>query len=206
MNTAQTRTLYPYWFTTKLIPAKIVGFLTYGIYAIFNVWNFFFYSPARFTNNDIYYWGYAFIGLVLSSLILTLVVYVKKERRFVSSRIRTTKAEDVVIQDITSQDYTSPNAGVTITTTTKKIDQMKDDLKNVEGIGSKIEELLNAAGINTFRELAVANTLDLKNILEQAGSRFKLHNPESWAMQAGLARDGKWSELKEIQDRLVAGR
>ena len=201
MNTATTQTLYTYWFTTKLIPAKILGFLSYLIFAIFNVWNFFFYSPARFVNNDVYYWGYAITGLVLSSLILALVVYVKKERRFISSRVRSSKVEETIIQDITAQDY----SGVTVTTTAKKIDQMKDDLKNVEGIGSKIEELLNSAGINTFRELAVANTLDLKNILEQAGPRFKMHNPESWSMQAGLARDGKWSELKELQDRLVGG-
>jgi predicted flap endonuclease-1-like 5' DNA nuclease len=200
MNTAQTRTLYPYWFTTKLIPAKVLGFLTYAIYAIFNVWNFFFYSPARFVNNDIYYWGYAITGLVLSSLILALVVYVKKERRFISSRVRSSKVDDVIIQDVSAKDYT----GVTVTTA-KKLDEIKDDLKNVEGIGTKIEELLNNAGITTFRELAVANTLDLKNILEQAGARFKMHNPESWAMQAGLARDGKWSELKELQDRIVGG-
>lgn len=203
MNATQTRSLHPYWFTSKLIPAKITGFLTYVIYAIFNVWNFFFYSPARFTNQDAYYWGYAITGLILSSLVLALVVVVKKDRKFISSRVmRASKTEDVIVQDVTSQDY----VGVSVASSAKKIDGIKDDLKNVEGIGTRIEELLNGAGITTFRELAVANTLDLRNILEQAGSRFKMHNPESWAVQAGLARDGKWAELKELQDRLVLGK
>ena len=203
MNATQTRSLHPYWFTSKLIPAKITGFLTYVIYATFNVWNFFFYSPARFTNQDAYYWGYAITGLILSSLVLALVVVVKKDRKFISSRVmRASKTEDVIVQDVTSQDY----VGVSVASSTKKIDGIKDDLKNVEGIGTRIEELLNGAGITTFRELAVANTLDLRNILEQAGSRFKMHNPESWAVQAGLARDGKWAELKELQDRLVLGK
>ena len=203
MNATQTRSLHPYWFTSKLIPVKITGFLTYVIYAIFNVWNFFFYSPARFTNQDAYYWGYAITGLILSSLVLALVVVVKKDRKFISSRVmRASKTEDVIVQDVTSQDY----VGVSVASTTKKIDGIKDDLKNVEGIGTRIEELLNGAGITTFRELAVANTLDLRNILEQAGARFKMHNPESWAVQAGLARDGKWAELKELQDRLVLGK
>lgn len=203
MNATQTRSLHPYWFTSKLIPAKITGFLTYVIYAIFNVWNFFFYSPARFTNKDTYYWGYAITGLILSSLILALIVVVKKDRKFISSRVmRASKTEDVIVQDVTAEDY----VGVSVATGTKKIDGIKDDLKNVEGIGTRIEELLNGAGIRTFRELAVANTLDLRNILEQAGARFKMHNPESWAVQAGLARDGKWAELKELQDRLVLGK
>ncbi len=203
MNATQTRSLHPYWFTSKLIPAKITGFLTYVIYAIFNVWNFFFYSPARFTNQDAYYWGYAITGLILSSLVLALVVVVKKDRKFISSRVmRASKTEDVIVQDVTSQDY----VGVSVASSAKKIDGIKDDLKNVEGIGTRIEELLNGAGITTFRELAVANTLDLRNILEQAGPRFKMHNPESWAVQAGLARDGKWAELKELQDRLVLGK
>ncbi|MBC7406376.1 MAG: hypothetical protein H7230_02820 [Candidatus Parcubacteria bacterium] len=203
MNATQTRSLHPYWFTSKLIPAKITGFLTYVIYAIFNVWNFFFYSPARFTNHDAYYWGYAITGLILSSFVLALVVVVKKDRKFISSRVmRASKTDDVIVQDVTSQDY----VGVSVSSGTKKIDGIKDDLKNVEGIGTRIEELLNGAGITTFRELAVANTLDLRNILEQAGPRFKMHNPESWAVQAGLARDGKWAELKELQDRLVLGK
>lgn len=81
-----------------------------------------------------------------------------------------------------------------------------DDLKRIEGVGPKIEVLLNEGGIRTFAELASSDPNDLKRILVNAGSRFQMHDPTSWPQQAALARDGKWDELKELQDRLDGGR
>ncbi len=81
-----------------------------------------------------------------------------------------------------------------------------DDLKKVEGIGPKIEELLNAAGISTFAQLAGSNTAQLKAILEAAGPRFQMHDTGTWPQQAILARDGKWEALKVLQDELNKGR
>ncbi len=82
----------------------------------------------------------------------------------------------------------------------------KDDLKIVEGIGPKIEELCHNAGIYTFSELADTPAEKLKSILESAGSRFQMHDPTTWPAQAALARDGKWDELKQWQDELNKGR
>ena len=82
----------------------------------------------------------------------------------------------------------------------------KDDLKIVEGIGPKIEELLHNAGIKTWEELGKASTVSLEKILEDAGDRFRMHNPETWAEQAQLADAGKWDELQEYQDFLNGGR
>ena len=48
----------------------------------------------------------------------------------------------------------------------------KDDLKIVEGIGPKIEELFNNAGIYTFAQLSDTSVEKMKSILEAAGSRF----------------------------------
>jgi len=81
----------------------------------------------------------------------------------------------------------------------------KDDLTKIEGIGPKINELLNNAGIFTFNDLASSNYDHLKKILDEAGERFRMHNPTTWPRQAGLAADGFWDELKKLQDHLKGG-
>jgi predicted flap endonuclease-1-like 5' DNA nuclease len=81
-----------------------------------------------------------------------------------------------------------------------------NDLKVVEGIGPKIEGLLKADGINTWSELAAASLDRLKGILAEAGDRYRLADPETWAKQAGLAAEGKWDELKSYQDFLSGGK
>jgi large subunit ribosomal protein L21 len=81
-----------------------------------------------------------------------------------------------------------------------------EDLTIVEGIGPKIAELLRAAGITTFAALADAKVDAIAEILKAGGSRFASHKPDSWPQQAALARDGKWDELKTLQDELVGGK
>jgi len=86
----------------------------------------------------------------------------------------------------------------------KKITQ--DDLKIVEGIGPKIEELYHEAGIKTWKALSETPVEKSKEILIEAGERFIIHNPLTWAKQALLAYQGKWQELKDWQDSLNAGK
>ena len=81
-----------------------------------------------------------------------------------------------------------------------------DDLKLIEGIGPKIEGLLNEAGIHTWAELANADLAKLQAILDEAGSRYRMHDPATWAKQAGLAAEGKWDELETYQDHLQGGK
>ena len=81
-----------------------------------------------------------------------------------------------------------------------------DDLRKVEGIGPKIAELFNAAGINTFAELAATSADRLKEILTEAGSSFATHDPTTWPKQAELAAAAKWDELKAWQDELDRGK
>ncbi|MFN4145936.1 MAG: hypothetical protein ACK4GN_08950 [Runella sp.] len=81
-----------------------------------------------------------------------------------------------------------------------------DDLKVVEGIGPKIEELFNNAGIWTFAQLAATSPERLRDILVAGGSRFQIHDPGTWPEQAALARDGQWEKLKAWQDELNKGR
>jgi subtilisin-like proprotein convertase family protein len=95
--------------------------------------------------------------------------------------------------------------GLDIKTTTsapKPKKSKKDDLTKIEGIGPKINELLNKGGINSFEDLANAKNDTLKKILDDAGPRFKMHDPGSWPRQSKLAADGKWDELKKLQDEL----
>lgn len=86
------------------------------------------------------------------------------------------------------------------------IESVADDLKKVEGIGPKIEGLLNGDGIRTFAKLAATHPQHIADLLSAAGPRFQIHNPETWPQQAALARDGKWDELKDLQKGLVGGR
>lgn len=81
-----------------------------------------------------------------------------------------------------------------------------DDLKRIEGIGPKIEEILRASGIGSFAALAAATPESLRKILASAGERFRMHDPSTWPDQARLAVDGRWAELEEYQDLLVGGR
>lgn len=86
----------------------------------------------------------------------------------------------------------------------KKINQ--DDLKIVEGIGPKIEQLFHAAGIKTWKQLSETPLEKLQSVLDNAGSRFAIHNPSTWAKQCLMAYQGKWKELKEWQQTLNSGK
>ncbi|GAB3267311.1 hypothetical protein GCM10027347_36060 [Larkinella harenae] len=81
-----------------------------------------------------------------------------------------------------------------------------DDLALVEGIGPKIAEALQGAGITTFAQLADSTPESIREILDNAGSQFAAHDPGTWPQQAALARDGKFDELKALQDELNGGR
>ncbi len=76
----------------------------------------------------------------------------------------------------------------------------KDDLKKIEGIGPRIEEILNKQGIYTFKTLRKTDRDTLKSYLTNADKRFSAHETESWPHQAGMAEKGQWEELKIYQE------
>ena len=80
-----------------------------------------------------------------------------------------------------------------------------DDLKKIEGIGPKIAEIFNAAGINTFADLAGTSVEKLSEILADAGSSYASKNPGTWPEQAKLAAEGNWDVLKDLQEKLKGG-
>ncbi|MDP5076989.1 MAG: helix-hairpin-helix domain-containing protein, partial [Nonlabens sp.] len=77
-----------------------------------------------------------------------------------------------------------------------------DDLKKVEGIGPKIASTLVEAGISTFAQLAKTDVAKIAEIIADVRGS---HVPDSWPMQAQLAADGKWDELKKWQDEANGG-
>jgi predicted flap endonuclease-1-like 5' DNA nuclease len=81
----------------------------------------------------------------------------------------------------------------------------RDDLQLIEGIGPKIAEALNNAGVLTFAQLADMTSEALVKIVRDAGVRMVGHG-ESWPQQARLAAEGKLEELKALQSQLNAGR
>jgi len=85
----------------------------------------------------------------------------------------------------------------------KKASGKPDDLKKIEGIGPKIASTLVEAGISTFADLAKAKPAKISEII--AGVRGN-HVPDTWPQQAKLAADGKWDELKALQDKLDGGK
>ncbi len=94
----------------------------------------------------------------------------------------------------------------TVKKTSKKKENVGDDLTKVEGIGPKIAEVLVSAEISTFSILAKTEVEKLQEILAAAGSQFTSHDPGTWPQQASLAAEEKWDELKKLQDELDGGR
>lgn len=80
-----------------------------------------------------------------------------------------------------------------------------NDLRVIEGVGPKMAEILNEAGIVTFKQLATTKVATLREILAAAGSRYKGHNPATWARQAKLAAAGRMDELKTLKAELKGG-
>ena len=81
-----------------------------------------------------------------------------------------------------------------------------DDLKVVEGVGPKIEELCHGIGIRTWFDLSTTEVSLLRTMLADAGPRFRTHDPASWPEQARLLAEGRWQDFKALTDALAGGR
>ncbi len=78
------------------------------------------------------------------------------------------------------------------------------NLKVVEGIGPKIEGILNKAGYVTWQDLADADAETLQNIMHDAGPRYRIHSPQTWQSQIQLCIDKNWLGLIDFQQKLYA--
>jgi ribosomal protein L30 len=80
-----------------------------------------------------------------------------------------------------------------------------DDLTAIEGVGPKIGELLLAAGITNFTQLAAAKVSAIQEILKAAGSRYGMANPGTWPEQAALLAAGDYAGFEKLSEELDGG-
>jgi predicted flap endonuclease-1-like 5' DNA nuclease len=79
-----------------------------------------------------------------------------------------------------------------------------DDLTRIEGVGPRVQEILNANEVRTYADLAATHPEHLRGWLREAGLAFI--DPATWPQQAALAAVGNWEDLKALQADLTAGR
>jgi len=120
----------------------------------------------------------------------------KKTRRSGSAKKKTDTEEDVATAEVVATEIKTP----------KKKAAKADDLMIIEGIGPKIAEVLTAAGIVTFADLAATTAENIKEIMDASEGSFNAADATTWPEQAQLAADGKMDELKELQEKLNGGR
>ncbi len=138
-------------------------------------------------------WGWVLLGLIIG---LALIIALARWQR---QRAQEQEVEYVPPSPVEAEMPTVEEAAGE-----KKSEP--DDLKVIEGIGPKIEQLLYEAGIRTYAQLAATPPDRLREILEAAGPRFRLADPTTWPEQAALAAAGRWDELSELQASLKGGR
>lgn len=81
-----------------------------------------------------------------------------------------------------------------------------DDLTKIEGVGPKLASVLADGGLNSYAAVAAASPEDIQKILDEAEGNYARFSPDTWPQQAQLAADGKWDELKALQDELDGGK
>ncbi len=85
-------------------------------------------------------------------------------------------------------------------------EMLGDDLTRIEGIGSKVQDILKDVGIKTFRDIATTPLYRIKEYLRNAGPQFNMLDASTWTEQALLAAEGRWDELEVRQRELIGGR
>lgn len=124
----------------------------------------------------------------------------ENEAKKTTTRRRRRKKSDV------ADDATATTTKVEKKQVAEKKEEKADDLTKVEGIGPKTAEALNNAGIKSFADLAAKTSENITEILAAAEGNFNAQVPGTWPQQAKLAAEGKWDELKKLQDELAGGR
>lgn len=74
-----------------------------------------------------------------------------------------------------------------------------DDLTKIDGIGPKIAQILKDSGVETYSNLANADSSQIKEILIKAGSRYRMADLSSWSKQALMAKKGDWDGLNKLK-------
>ena len=73
------------------------------------------------------------------------------------------------------------------------------NLQIIEGVGPKIESILKDAGYHSWKDLANASDTELQKVLDDAGPRYRMHDPKLWSNQARYAANNDWDGLITYQ-------
>ena len=148
----------------------------------------------------------ALLGYILSKLLVMTRLRLLREE-IDQKRVELAKFRSVILEETAIR--TKPLAMNPVNFTnpvSSPVSTDPEDLKIIEGVGPRIEELLNKNGINNYSTLADMNPIRISAILRTAGPRYQIHDPSSWPQQAALAKEGKWAELEEMKIKLISGR
>jgi predicted flap endonuclease-1-like 5' DNA nuclease len=81
-----------------------------------------------------------------------------------------------------------------------------DNLSRIEGIGPKLESMLNENNIYTFRQLADAAQAQLQAIIDKGGEAYRIHDPGTWPEQAKLLSEGNIEDFEKLTLELKGGK
>ncbi|ADB40083.1 hypothetical protein [Spirosoma linguale] len=81
----------------------------------------------------------------------------------------------------------------------------RDDLKEIAGVNTKVEAILNGVGIHTFTQLANTPITTIRRVLAEHGPLIYTDDPVTWPKQAWLAAEGRWDELRGWQEQMRKG-
>jgi len=152
------------------------------------------------------------IALLIAAILGFLIGYFRKRRVVAEDRSAEPVGADVSENILTASADTheiieKPNFENAVAEEIMETEIGLNDLKIIEGIGPKIEGILRRSSIDTWKKLADGEAEAISEMLVAAGGdRYKMHDPTTWSKQAQLAHEGKWKELKDLQDELQGGR
>jgi len=147
----------------------------------------------------------ALLGYILSKLIarsrLRLLEEELELKRIDLAHSRSVIMEQPALKKPAATKFAKTNVPVR----TEPISATPDDLKIIEGIGPKIEEILNKHDIYTYAALAETSPIRIVSMLRSAGPRYQIHDPSSWPKQASLANQGRWQSLEDYKIHIISG-
>lgn len=76
-----------------------------------------------------------------------------------------------------------------------------DNFKRLDGIGPKIAKLLENKGLLTYQQLSEMDVKQLTDLFQKEGVRIRQTDPAYWTKQAKLAAEGKWDDIKKLQQK-----
>jgi len=146
------------------------------------------------------FWWFV-LGLLLGWLLNWLLTGLLRKEPPVDSRIGISAAK------LKAMATAAPARGVDMSAARAAGFNLKhpDDLTVIEGIGPKVDELFRVNGITTFLQVSRLGVGEMQAILDKGGTHFRLANPHTWAQQASLALENRWSDLKKLQHELFGG-